>query len=265
MLSEHKFTIRVSLDGDKATQDLNRVDYHGNGSYNTVVSNLPHFDRICSDNNEILRVVQVITTNNAGMLCHNFDHFVDVLNVKYIESGPNNNDIWTNEHINTLKANLAKTISHYLKQIENKNGVYWNMYHQHLRHFLFPNKCFYTCMAGLSSIFVNVSGYIYFCRESDVSLQIGNVETGLNVPKIREIAYIRDSMNQDCIECPYNQYCSTKGCFAENYIVNSDIYKPVMISCEITKFFVEYFINNLSQDDIKRLRNNMKQLGKTGC
>lgn len=264
ILRSRPFTIRLSLDGNQKVQNLNRIDYNRKGSYNEVIQNLPYFKKICSSQNEMLRVVQVITTNNVQYYFDGFRHLIDDLGLTYLESGTNNEVEWNDDDLKVLRTNLEMTIEYYASKIKNHKILSWNMYSQNLHHFLFPHRCFYGCMAGLAASFVNVDGNIYFCRECN-ELQIGSVFDGLDYRKIREIAYIKETKNMTCLDCEYLEYCYAKSCFTENYIKNNDLFTPPRNSCEVTKVFIGYFKKNFSIDDIERMRNSMRNIIRGSC
>lgn len=264
LLLQYKFSIRVSIDGDEYSQDLNRISQNGEGSYHKIVRNLDQFKDISVRGNEILRGVQVITKNNVSHYLNNFMHLID-LGFTYIESGANGYDDWDSESLATLRENLLNASKYYEDKLHNKKHIYWNMYFNHLQKFVFSKKCFYNCMAGLSSSFINTDGNIYFCRETDDYLKIGNVYEGLNVNKIREIAYMRYTQNSECLQCLYLNHCAAKSCFVENYLLNGNIFEPVKVNCEITKFFNEYFKATLSEKDIEHRRKVFSQSSEALC
>lgn len=257
VLVDNEFIIRLSIDGDEYTHNLNRIDYNNKGSFSIVENNLPIFKEICTRINKDLTAVQVITINNVRFYSHNFKYLVEK-GICSIESGPNFYDSWSEDDINALKDNLTNTIE-YMEQTNQKHKtVYWDMYYKHLNSYLRDQPCYYNCNAGMSSIFVNTQGRIYFCKESDDTLCIGDVFDKLDVRRIREIAYINETKHVECLNCACKNKCSTKGCFTENYSVNGNIFMPIKIGCEITKFFVEFFDNKYTKEDVEKIKKNYR-------
>lgn len=262
ILSMHPFSIRISIDGDEMSHNRNRIKEDGEGSYDLIVSNLGKFIKISEENKEILRAVQVISCNTIKSISKNLTTLFD-LGFKYIETGYNGYQKWGESDIISLKEEMLICVKKYEEIVKCDNSLYWSVYFTALNRFLYENKRFYYCMAGMSSIFVNVDGKIYFCKETNAELSVGDVFEGLDAKRIRDIAYIRNTKNKNCLDCRWLKHCSAKGCFTENYSINGDIYNPVIIECEMTKFFNQYFDNKYNEIEREILRERFDRI--RGC
>lgn len=139
----------------------------------------------------------------------------------------------------------------YIKHIyKNQEVIFWNLWEQYLKSFLIPCP-FYACKAGLTTCYVTTDGGIYTCAELP-EFKIGSVEVGLDVPRIREIIYLEDQEDTMCKECQYIRHCKTRGCQVANYEIHQNVYQPIKVNCEVTKWMYHLIQTNLTEKQLEK-------------
>lgn len=250
--SQNDFDIKLSLDGGEEVHDRNRKDYTGHGSFQSIADNLPFLKSYEENTGKKVTYAQVVTMNNCRSWIRSFQFLLDFGCLK-IESGIDHYCTWKEEDLIALKQQLIGVFELYKAHIQNtKKWFYWNMFEQYLETYLLHCE-FYACKAGLNSVYVTTDGKIYTCTEHP-EFSIGNVETGLDVPRIREIVYVEDVVNEKCRECEYIKSCKARGCQTSNYEINKNIYQPVDVSCFITKTMYELIEKNFTKEQLNKMR-----------
>lgn len=254
---EKRFDLKVSLDGPKHVHDLNRRDYAGNGSFEKIINNFPLLRRYEQETGKHVSVASVVTSNNYQYYSESFQFLLE-LGVKKLETGIDYYCTWSDEQLLSLHEQLDKVFSLYKTHIQKKQEViFWNLWEQYLKAFLIPCS-FYACKAGLTTCYITTDGGIYTCAELP-EFKIGSVESGLDVPKIREIIYLEDQENIMCKNCRYIKHCKTRGCQVANYEINQNVYKPIKVNCEVTKWMYDLIQSNLTENQLGKLKKEYER------
>lgn len=249
---DNQFEIKLSLDGEKDIHDLNRKDYAGKGSYQILSDNMKFLENYDCLTGIPVSFAHVVTGNNYRFLSKSYQFLLDS-GCKRIETGIDYYFDWKPEELEELKEELIKTFCLYKSYIQkNKKWFFWNLFEEHLRMYLL--QCdFYACKAGLNNIFIVTNGNIYTCIELPEFL-IGNVWTGLDVKKIREIVYIKDKFSTRCVDCQYLKNCNTRGCQAVNFEIHKNVYQPVEVKCLVTKTMFQLMENHITEEQMNKMR-----------
>lgn len=107
----------------------------------------------------------------------------------------------------------------------------------------------------MTTCYVTTDGGIYTCAELP-EFKIGSVEAGLDVPRIREIIYLEDQEDAMCKECQYIRHCKTRGCQVANYEIHQNVYKPIKVNCEVTKWMYHLIQTNLTEKQLEKLKQD---------
>lgn len=254
---ENRFDLKVSLDGPEKVQDLNRKDYAGNGSFKKIMEKFFLLKRYEEGSGKQISIASVITNNNYQFYAESFRYLLD-LGIKKIESGIDQYCEWNMEQLSGLKSQIEAVVGIYKNFIiQTKQPIFWNLWEQHLKSYLFPCS-FYACKAGLATCYVTTNGGIYTCAEMK-EFKIGSVDSGLNVTRIREIVYLEDQPEDICKNCEYVNHCKTRGCQVANYGVNKSVFKPIEVNCEVTKCMYNLIKLNLTEKQLKIMKENYER------
>lgn len=247
----------MSLDGPEYVQNLNRRDYAGNGSFEKIMKNLPLLRKYEQETGNQISVASVVTSNNYQYYAESFQFLLD-LGIKKLESGIDYYCSWSDEQIQGLREQIEKVFGLYKAYIQkNQEVIFWNLWEQYLKSFLIPCP-FYACKSGLTTCYVTTDGGIYTCAELP-EFKIGSVEAGLDVPRIREIIYLEDQEDTMCKECQYIRHCKTRGCQVANYEIHQNVYKPIKVNCEVTKWMYHLIQTNLTEKQLEKLKQEYER------
>lgn len=254
---ENTFEVKVSLDGPEYVQNLNRRDYAGTGSFEKIMKNLPLLRKYEQETGNQISVASVVTSNNYQYYAESFQFLLD-LGIKKLESGIDYYCSWSDEQLQRLREQIEKVFGLYKAYIQkNQEVIFWNLWEQYLKSFLIPCP-FYACKAGLTTCYVTTDGGIYTCAELP-EFKIGSVEAGLDVPRIREIIYLEDQEDAMCKECQYIRHCKTRGCQVANYEIHQNVYKPIKVNCEVTKWMYHLIQTNLTEKQLEKLKQEYER------
>lgn len=254
---ENTFEVKVSLDGPEYVQNLNRRDYAGTGSFEKIMKNLPLLRKYEQETGNQISVASVVTSNNYQYYAESFQFLLD-LGIKKLESGIDYYCSWSDEQIQGLREQIEKVFGLYKAHIQkNQEVIFWNLWEQYLKSFLIPCP-FYACKAGLTTCYVTTDGGIYTCAELP-EFKIGSVEAGLDVPRIREIIYLEDQEDTMCKKCQYIRHCKTRGCQVANYEIHQNVYQPIKVNCEVTKWMYHLIQTNLTEKQLEKLKQEYER------
>lgn len=247
---KYRFELKISIDGNKEIHDLNRCFINGLGSYDLVVSKLNLIKEYEEFRKVPVHAAHVLTRNNKGSLTQTLNHLRE-LGFSYIETDINLEEEWKPNDIDELLIQMGEAFQYYINSRNRQELWHWKYYDDFLEAFS-TQGTFYQCKSGLVSIFVNVRGKIYPCLETDRHMEIGDVQKGLDVEKIRKLVNIQSSKNETCLKCEeYKDFkCRACSCMIVNYLYSKDIYAPPAIKCEVTKFIHDYFRKRYSEEQI---------------
>lgn len=100
-MKENKFTISLSLDGDKFTHNLNRREKNDKDVYEIIINNCKRL--LSVEPNAIVRMT--LTPNNIKYLCRNVNYLLE-LGIKRIYTGINELAFWRDDDIKVFDNQL---------------------------------------------------------------------------------------------------------------------------------------------------------------
>lgn len=236
----NNFTLHISLDGDKKTNDKNRVYPNGRGSYDDVYDNLCLLKEnglafSCNvllqfDSDNVIEVFQFFEENKIHF---NYDFPVDSLDGRFIPD-TSGLDQWLMQF---------ETIMDFYKQrIENNCSVYADKLIKDIKRIHFGVTNGFACNASIDSIHIGISGSIYPCSYNSGSeeLCIGTIYSGLDYDKIVKSKLYAKQVDcyDSCRECWIKYLCSG-GCFGLKWVSGGDTDKPTSYNCMIKKSYWE--------------------------
>lgn len=228
-LAEHKFELKVSLDGTKKANDKNRLFYDGRSSYDDVVSKMPLIKKYEEVTGDIVQVANVVTKNNYKEYSENFKHLID-LGFKFIDTGFDYYSKWTKDDFKIIEEEIYKCYEIFIEKHKNNEPFMWKFLIDAFD--TLKPAVFYGCGAGIVSSYVTKEGNLFPCPTYfNKEVSVGDTENGINKEKRKWLMSIKDIENSQCNKCDIKEYCSSKSCLMMNLEVNNDINKPVPILC----------------------------------
>ena len=245
--------IGITIDGIKEKHDANRVYPNGKGSYSDVVKQIPQWLQDFPKSATKVTVASSDIPFIAESIIHLFDLGIHTINSNVVYE-----DVWQDGDDDRLEKQLVILAD---KMIE--KGYYktnsCSFFADFIGKPLKDNQNW--CGSGMAMLAVDNKGYLYPCiRFSKFSLVnkepriIGNVETGLNLNKLRPF-WALDRLAQskpECVKCEVASGCAW--CCGENYdsAQTDTIYERATFICKMHKARVR--ANNYYQSRIKELQ-----------
>ena len=226
----------LSLDGRKEIHDLTRVDYQGNGSYDTI---LPKFRKLVdSRKGKSYYMRGTFTHANPDFtkdVFHMADLGFDQLSMEPVVCAPEDPAALTAEDIEIVKKQYEILAEEMIKR--HREGHPFTFYHYMID--LTNGPCIYKrisgCGSGTEYMAVTPQGDLYPCHQcvGEEEYRLGDIWNGVTNNSLREEfrscnAYSR----KDCEDCWARLYCSG-GCAANAYHASGSIkgiYEP---GCEL--------------------------------
>ncbi len=247
----------LSLDGRKEINDLKRVDYAGNGSYDKIV---PKFKQLVESRGGQGYYMRGTFTHANPDFTKDVFHMADLgfteLSMEPVVSSADDPAALTKEDLEIVKEHYEILAKEMIKR--KKEGRGFTFYHYMLD--LTEGPCVYKrisgCGSGTEYMAVTPWGDLYPCHQfvGDEAYKLGDIWSGVTNDALREDfrscnAYSRP----DCKDCWAKLYCSG-GCAANAYHASGSIrgiYEP---GCELFKKRIECAIMIKAAEDAEQSR-----------
>lgn len=236
------FTLLLSIDGDKESQNHNRPCANGGESFDKVAKNIPlilkYFPKTTFRS--------TLTPFTVDKMIDNY-FFAKDCGFESIFFTPNESEEWSEEDqlkVSTYASLLCQVISNEI--LSGEKPLWFSPLMQMCRTLIQPEpfeKTLHRCGLGSASVGVTCDGRFSACQElstfltEDNIFYIGDIHNGVNVQRREALfdAYLKDehinNPNQDCINCPLYEHCNRQNCPARNFGLCGDINQVTDISC----------------------------------
>lgn len=68
-----------------------------------------------------------------------------------------------------------------------------------------------------------------------------------------------DQEDTMCKECQYIRHCKTRGCQVANYEIHQNVYQPIKVNCEMTKWMYHLIQTNLTEKQLEKLKQEYER------
>lgn len=244
------FYLGVSLDGPKETNDINRVDKKGSGTYDIVQANVTAL----LNNPRLSRRMKYLW--NSVVVSSATKGLVDVVENAY-QMGFSNIQmklVWSNKNEQRLTysqtLSMYKELSAYLYRmvVENKIDRFLmvcnenDTYGKILLRIIIQSGVTRRCNAGVNKFSVSYDGKLYPCDSflGNGKYCIGNIYEGFN-DMYYQISNMRVESNSTCQNC-WARFLCGGDCFYHAYLNSGCIDKPDALVCRITQEIIKMCI-----------------------
>lgn len=254
-LCDKNFMIKISIDGEKTVNDINRVNISGGSVYDKILENLPFFKDVQNRSNYLVQVTNVITGNNYSHYFDSLKYLTHNLGLKAIDTAVDVSYDWTEEQIKVIEEEVQKSFVYFAESIFKGEGFEWSLFQVLADMEKKPVK-FFSCGAGVINSYVRTDGSILPCSGYlDKSVEIGNVNDGLNKEKVDFYKKIESIENEKCKKCELYDICPEKTCVLQNLAICNDMNTPIPVMCARRKFLYKLYKENI--DIIKQINQKM--------
>jgi len=228
----------LSLDGRKEINDLKRVDYSGNGSYDRIV---PKFQKMVEARGGQNYYMRGTFTHANPDFTNDVFHMADLgfkeLSMEPVVCAPDDPAALTKEDLEIVKEHYEILAKDMLRR--NKEGKPITFYHYMLD--LTEGPCIYKrisgCGSGTEYMAVTPWGDLYPCHQfvGDESFRLGDIWKGVENKKIQdEFMACNVYAREKCRDCWARLYCSG-GCSANAFHATGSVTGIYEQGCELFK------------------------------
>lgn len=240
-LVNNDFIVKISIDGDKETNDRNRISKNSTSVYDNIIKNWPYIKEYEEKSNKYVQVTNVVTKNNYQDYFKSLKYLVEELGVKVLDTALDLTVSWEEEELDSIMEGIRQSYVFYLDSLKNHREFYWN-YINELKQAGQRKKQFYTCGAGLITHYVRTDGSLFACSAClDKEFSLGDTDQGLYPDKIEFLKDISGIQNESCRSCSIYEYCGARACLMSNLASNQDINKPNKTLCRLEQFKYGFF------------------------
>lgn len=233
-LKENKFMVKMSIDGDKHTNNINRVNKNGQDTYDLIIENAKKV-RDSGINN----IVRMTVTNNNLMYMYDNVRYFHELGFEKINIGIDFNTQYSEDDLQILKNNFMMIADYYIQMIDQHRNISIDYFNGQFTKFVFDfeNK-FIMCGGGITSLKFMPNGDIYPCNIvcGDNRFLVGNIITApTTAGNVMRMVSENMKNNTRCDECEIAFYCQYMKCGYINYINTGYYNLPDEVHCKIQK------------------------------
>lgn len=246
------FDLKVSLDGSKDINDLNRLSKSGNSVYEDILNNRDYLSFYEKKTEKTVQVTNVITGNNYMFYYSSLKYLAEDLQFKIIDTSLDTFREWKKEEFSILTNEIDMAFNWFKETYSNKLFFVWEFLNEVKRAVMKKFKD-YSCGGGLICSYIRTSGDIFACPSCfHETCKLGNVWEGVSKTKVNFLrSYIYN--NDYCKNCEIYDYCGARGCIMHSYEKNNDFNKPNEILCWMQKYKYSFYYKN--QEFLKKLYN----------
>lgn len=251
-IKEHRFSINVSVDGNKVTHDLHRKYKNGEGTYDDVVNGLKKM----SGNLVTIRSTMTPGENDIRDVLAESSKYA--VNDSFVACAYET--IRTKDDFFLIISKYHDAIESFYDDVKRKdydkcrgNKTIYNILYRYAN---FHNRIAY-CDALLRGITIDVNGDIYPCHrfcniEESV---VGNIKDDLNYDCFNNFinSFLLENRNK-CESCWAFNICGGN-CSYINYYFNKNCEEPAEIVCKINKIVFEEVLNLFVKLTVDEKRN----------
>ena len=234
----HDLVFILSVDGNQAMHDLDRVTASGEGSFGDLEKRFPAF----LEHNPAMMVSVVITPRNVGHAAAGLRYLLDT-GFKYLIVKPDVTAPWTRDAVAELERQYNLIGDDYVMRARRGDELYVNLFDDKwLQHTKGAEAMGIRCDVGSSQVSVAPSGKLYPCvrwvqEEQDTVPALGDVWNGFTPDRLAAIVEASHAPKTPCGDCAYNDRCANE-CACEHYSATGRIDTPSPALCEHERVIV---------------------------
>lgn len=250
LFNKYKFLVTISLDGNKYTNDINRIFKYGDNSvFDCVSENI----KLLNKKRKFFLAIEI--TADKGNIQQFIDNKEKLLDIEAIhELRPETIHIvpaiWSdscerydNGYMEDLKRYFDKVTKYSIDTMTTSNKMAIMKVADMVQCLIKRSRKKYLCGAGLTELSVDVKGDVYPCFAfiGSEEMLMGNVNDEALDYKYDEVIKVFERNTYDnlesCKDCWAKGMCSN--CIGNAFLVNGSISKPLPELCEVQKVQLE--------------------------
>lgn len=250
-INKHKVRVRISLDGDKVTHNINRMSKKRNDYYDNIINGIKRI------NTDLITVRATITKNSVPNFYEKVILPLESIGIKnYSLSLAITSDAEISLSMEEAITNARDQVFYCFKKIYNGEAVRNDLVLEILR-MLFNNiSRNRSCNAGLHYFGISYNGEIVPCHRffNRKDFVMGDVDNGINELNIHTYYDSTIDGREDCKKCAIRYFCNAH-CYFDSAVIYGDINAVHLLSCAFKKTMVYETFAHLF-----KIKRNKKEL-----
>lgn len=219
-LIKYDVSLSVSIDGDRISNDISRRDWKGKSVYDIVVKKIS----LCLEKGIEPRIRMTVVPENVQYLSQGVKSLWE-MGCKTLVAAPDLfNPKWSVENIAILKRELKK-----IRSLEDNGQKTFDFFDHD------PHRKKGRCCGGVYEYSISTTGDLYPCTfvYGKKEYCIGNIKTGIDDKKIKNLRAVYSEDNYNCINCKDKEYCIANRCKYINMAVCNDYLEAPKLVCQL--------------------------------
>jgi len=232
---QENILISLSLDGNKQAHDTNRKNHVGQGTYNEI---LPIIHKLLTRN----IYTTVMMTVAPSTIPYFYESVKNIYSLGFmnIVCSMDYTAQWDECHLKELKRQYKKLAELYYQNTIAEKKFFFSPFESKINsHIRRKDYCTVKCKLGFEQISVSADGKLYPCVQfvDNCDYQIGDVNTGIDQKRRKEIYEQSREEQPECKECAIKERCA-HNCSCINMISTGDINRPSQILCAVERILI---------------------------
>lgn len=243
-LVEHKCVMLISLDGIQLAHDSHRKTLSGKGSWKIVDKNTREALKVIP----FQRIRSSLSVENSQYFLESVQYFVEELGLDNIAFSPVYEGNWTEKDWEVLEEQFNLAVDYAIKRAKQDKPIVLKHLNDeaNINNQLLPAQN--PCGAGSGYSGWSIDGYCYPCHRfnkhnqttterSKSKLTMASIYDGFINHEWRKSFYEwKEHPSKKCLECSlFRRSTCNGGCYAINFELTGDIYKPLESLCRFTE------------------------------
>lgn len=226
----------LSIDGKKETNDKNKIDYNGKGTYHKVIEIIPELLKEKQD----VRARMTYTPETVGELSENIIYLIKCGFKNIVSAADFFSQEWSMKEMEILLQEMEKIRQYHKKNADELKEVRISILEDRFK----TKGC---CLGGKENFHILPNGDIYPCSYGvgEAEFLIGNVMNGgLIESQIKKLMEINLSPVHKCQGCSDYAACLCTRCKIFNKVLQGDFFQPVPVICAIEHTKQKFWANS---------------------
>ncbi len=217
-----KIQLSISIDGNRETNDVNRVYPSGESSFDKVIETL----RFLKQQGEFVRLRMTVNKETIPFMADNYIS-LDQMNMGVVTFALDAGAAWEQQDMQLYYENYEK-IMEYLIEKDMAEAQYYLF---NVKEITFRKRT--GCDGGTNTFHIAADGGIYPCAlaADKVDYWLGDVWKGVLPEKLAALQQINEKPVVGCGNCTFKKNCSCQVCKLINKVYTGDYYTVSAFHC----------------------------------